>query len=84
MLRLCFTPFTDYCLHARGNQEEQHLGAEYDWTNLVQCNELCGVEQEGGAGHRTSHQTFKGDISVVWFGRFLHSVAITPTRLETE
>ncbi len=56
---------TDHCLQPRGNQEEQHLRADDDWTNLVQCNELRGVEQEGGAGHRTSHQTFKGDTSII-------------------
>lgn len=75
---------TDHRLHPRGNQEEQHLRADDDRTHLAQCNELCGVEQEGGAGHRTSHQTFKGDTSVIMVGIGVGSVAVVTSRPERE
>lgn len=45
----------DYRVHPRGNEEEQHLRADNGWADLVQCDELRGVEQEGGVGCRTSH-----------------------------
>lgn len=73
---------TDHRIRPRGNQEEQHLRADDDWTNLVQCNELRGVEQEGGAGHRTSHQTFKGDSCYTAL-LFFDCVAVMATSSET-
>lgn len=51
----------DHRLRARGDQEEQHLGADDDRTHLAQRYELRRVEQEGGAGYGTSHQTLKGE-----------------------
>lgn len=40
------------------------------------------MEQEGGAGHRTSHQTFKGDSSVIMAALFIDSAAARATRAE--
>lgn len=41
---------SDYCLHQRGDEEGQPLRADNDRYHLDQRDELCGVEQEGGAG----------------------------------
>lgn len=49
---------------------------------MVQRNELRGVEQEGRAGHGTSHQTFKGDTSVIMAQMCLDAVALVTTCLE--
>lgn len=50
----------DYRLHQRGDEKGQPLRAEHDQHDLDQPDELRGVEQEGRAGDRTSHQTLEG------------------------
>lgn len=49
---------------------------------MVQRNELRGVEQEGRAGHGTSHQTLKGDTCVIVAQMCLGAVAVMTTCLE--
>lgn len=55
-------PGADHRLHQRGDEEGQPLGAGHDQHHLDQRDELRGVEQERGAGVRTSHQTLEGKI----------------------
>lgn len=58
---LSLTFAVDCRIRSRGNEEERHLGADDDWNDVGQCDELCRVEQKGGVGCRTSHQTLKGN-----------------------
>lgn len=51
---------SDYRLHQGGDEEGQLIRAGHDQHHLDQLDELRGVEQEGRAGDRTSHQTLEG------------------------
>lgn len=55
-----FYSLPDYSLHQRGDEKGQPLRAGHDQHHLDQRDELRGVEQEGRAGDRTSHQTLEG------------------------
>lgn len=64
----CFPLCSDYRLHQRGDEKGQPLRAGHDQHHLDQLDELRGVEQEGRAGDRTSHQTLEGTTHTVTSG----------------
>lgn len=60
LLTLALFHGADDWIRSRGDEEDQHLRADHDWDRVDQRHELRGVEQEGGARHRASHQTLEG------------------------
>lgn len=71
--------YSDSGVCERGDEEKQAAGAGCYWVVVDVPDERCGVEQEGGAGHGTSHQTFKGNTSVIMARMCLDSVAVITT-----